>query len=43
MLAEGMTTDEIFADLPDLDAEDIRAALRYAAEAMQEGHLPIKT
>ena len=43
MVAEGMTTDDILADLPDLETEDIREALRYAAETMQEGHLPLKT
>ena len=32
LVASGMTTDEIIHDYPDLEAEDIRAALRYAAE-----------
>ncbi len=32
MLVEGMTTDEILDAYPDLEAEDIREALRYAAE-----------
>ena len=31
-LAGGMTPDEILADFPDLDAEDIRAVLAYAAQ-----------
>lgn len=33
MMADGMTRDEILADLPDLTAEDLTEALRYAAEA----------
>jgi uncharacterized protein (DUF433 family) len=36
MLAEGMTVDEIIADLPDLTHEDVTEALRYAAEAVRE-------
>ena len=31
-LASGMTEAEILADFPDLEAEDIRAALAFAAE-----------
>ena len=31
-LASGMTEAEILADFPDLDLEDIRAALAFAAE-----------
>ncbi|MGH9128841.1 MAG: DUF433 domain-containing protein [Acidimicrobiales bacterium] len=42
MVAEGMTTDEILADYPDLEAEDIREALRYAAEAVRERELPLR-
>lgn len=34
-LAAGMTTDEILADFPDLEAADIRAALAFAAEREQ--------
>lgn len=30
-LASGMTTEEILADYPDLEREDILAALSYAA------------
>lgn len=32
MLADGMTPDEIVAELPPLDRDDIAAALRYAAD-----------
>jgi uncharacterized protein (DUF433 family) len=31
-LAEGMTPDDILADYPQLQADDIRAALAYAAD-----------
>ncbi len=31
-LASGMTEAEILADLPDLEREDIRAVLKFAAE-----------
>jgi uncharacterized protein (DUF433 family) len=30
-LSSGMTTEEILQDYPDLEADDIRAALAYAA------------
>jgi uncharacterized protein (DUF433 family) len=36
MLAEGDTTDEILAAYPFLEAEDIPAALSYAAWRLQE-------
>lgn len=41
MVAEGMTDAEILEALPDLEAEDIREALRFAAEALQERALPL--
>jgi uncharacterized protein (DUF433 family) len=31
-LASGMTEDEILAEFPDLEREDIRACLAFAAE-----------
>lgn len=31
-LAAGMTTDQILADFPDLEVEDIRAVLAFAAD-----------
>ena len=42
MVADGMTTDEILADFPYLEAEDIAEALRYAAEAVRERELPLR-
>ena len=32
MLADGMTPEQIVAELPPLDRDDIAAALRFAAE-----------
>jgi uncharacterized protein (DUF433 family) len=41
MVSEGMTDAEILEDYPDLEVEDIREALRFAAEAVRERELPI--
>ena len=41
MVAEGMSSDEILASFPDLELEDIREALHYAAEAVRERELPL--
>lgn len=41
MVAEGMTAADILAAYPSLEAEDIREALRYAAEAVNERELPV--
>ncbi len=41
MVADGMSRDEILAAYPDLQAEDIREALLYAAEAVRERELPL--
>lgn len=41
MLADGMSIEEILAAYPDLEAEDVREAMRYAAEAVQERELPL--
>ncbi len=35
MVAEGMTREQILADYPDIKAEDIEKALRYAEETRQ--------
>jgi uncharacterized protein (DUF433 family) len=40
MVADGMTVEEIVAAYPDLEAEDVREALRFAAEAVRERELP---
>jgi uncharacterized protein (DUF433 family) len=41
MVADGMTQDQILAAFPDLQREDIREALQYAAEAVRERELPL--
>lgn len=41
MVASGMTVSEILADFPDLEAEDIREALYYAAESVREYMIPL--
>ncbi|MFN3565920.1 MAG: DUF433 domain-containing protein [Burkholderiaceae bacterium] len=41
MVADGMTEAEILEAFPDLEAADIREALRYAAEAVSERELPL--
>ena len=43
MVANGMSTDEILAEHPDLEAEDISEALRFAALAVDQREIPIKT
>lgn len=40
MLAAGMSSDEILADFPDLELDDIAEALRYASAALRERQLP---
>lgn len=40
-LAEGLSEVEILSFYPDLEFEDIREALRYAAEVLQERELPL--
>ena len=42
MVADGLTVAEIVDELPDLTAEDVAEALRYAAEAMRERELPLR-
>lgn len=42
MVADGMTTEEILADFPYLEAEDVTESLRYAAEAVRERELPLR-
>jgi uncharacterized protein (DUF433 family) len=42
MVADGMLVAEILADFPDLEADDIAEALRYAAAALRERELPLR-
>ena len=41
MVANGMTEKEILDAYPDLEPEDIREALLYAAEAEKERQIPL--
>jgi uncharacterized protein (DUF433 family) len=41
MVADGVAETEILAAYPDLQREDIREALHYAAEAVRERELPL--
>lgn len=41
LVAEGQTPEQILALYPDLETEDIREALLYAAEAVRERALPL--
>jgi uncharacterized protein (DUF433 family) len=39
LLAQGLSEDEVLADYPDLEREDIRAALLFAARLLRERSL----
>jgi uncharacterized protein (DUF433 family) len=41
MVADSMSAAEILDAYPDLEAEDIREAMRYAARAVSERALPL--
>jgi uncharacterized protein (DUF433 family) len=41
MISEGMPELDILKAYPDLELEDIREALRFAAEAVRERELPV--
>jgi uncharacterized protein (DUF433 family) len=41
LVAEGQTAKDIVSLYPDLEAEDVREALLYAAEAVRERTLPL--
>ena len=40
MIAEGMSKEDILKAYPDLEPDDIREALFFAAEALRERELP---
>jgi uncharacterized protein (DUF433 family) len=42
MIAEGMTSDEIVLDFPQISPDDVREALQFAAEAMREREMPLR-
>ncbi|HVM81724.1 MAG TPA: DUF433 domain-containing protein [Stellaceae bacterium] len=41
MVADGMAEAQILAAYPDLEADDIHEALRFAADAVRERGLPL--
>jgi uncharacterized protein (DUF433 family) len=41
MVADGIGEQEILDAYPDLEADDVHEALRYAAEAVRERELPL--
>jgi uncharacterized protein (DUF433 family) len=41
MISSGSSEDDILREYPDLEREDIREALRYAAEAVRERQIPL--
>jgi uncharacterized protein (DUF433 family) len=43
MVADGLSVEEILTAYPDLEREDVRDALRFAAEAVRERELPLVT
>ena len=43
MVADGMSADQILAEHPDLEPDDIRESWRFAALAVQERQLPLHT
>ena len=43
LVAQGMAEAEILAEYPDLETEDIRQALAFAAAAVDERQLPLLT
>ena len=42
LVAEGCSESDILADYPDLETDDIRQALAYAAQAVRERGLPLQ-
>ena len=41
MVADGRTTEQILNDFPELEVEDVRQALRFAATAVTERQVPL--
>ncbi len=41
MFANGMELNELLSEYPDLEKDDVFEALAYAAEAVNERHLPL--
>jgi uncharacterized protein (DUF433 family) len=43
LVAQGLSTPEIIAELPDLEPADVSEALHYAAVAVDERELPLRS
>ena len=43
LIAQGLTADDVVQEYPQLALEDVRAALEFAAAAVDERHLPLRT
>lgn len=43
LIAQGLTADDVANEYPQLTTEDVRAALEFAAAAVDERHLPLRT
>jgi uncharacterized protein (DUF433 family) len=43
MIADGMAIEAVLEAFPDLEDEDVREALHYAAAAVRERELPLAT
>lgn len=43
LVADGRTTEQILHDFPELEAEDIRQALQFAAATLNERQVPLRT
>jgi uncharacterized protein (DUF433 family) len=41
MVADGMSVDEILESFPDIEKEDIKEALHFAAGAVKERQIPL--
>lgn len=41
MVADGRTAEQILHDFPELEAEDLKQALQFAAATLNERHVPL--
>ncbi|MDY6892440.1 MAG: DUF433 domain-containing protein [Chloroflexota bacterium] len=41
MVADGMSVEDILKSFPDLEPDDVRQSLQYAAEAVREREIPL--
>ena len=40
LLASGLTSEQVLSELPDLEAEDVRACLRFASQRLDHPVVP---